>query len=125
MIKISDMLKNNSKKSLINEEQLLEKLEEMFVRKKYYKRIQDKIDKGLINNDNEVYICLSIRDIKKHLKPYLKSKETFTEKQLVSVIKQWAIEQDKTMESKFSWRFERDFYGDLYFDMWIGLNQNI
>jgi hypothetical protein len=125
MIKISDMLKNKSKKSLINEEQLLEKLEEMFVRNKYYKRIQDKIDKGLINNDNEVYICLSIRDIKKHLKPYLKSKETFTEKQLVSVIKQWAIEQDKTMESKFSWRFERDFYGDLYFDMWIGLNQNI
>ena len=52
----------------------------MFVRKKYYKRIQDKIDKGLINNENEVYICLSIRDIKKQLKPYLKSKETFTEK---------------------------------------------
>lgn len=125
MIKISDMLKNKSKKSLISEEQLLEKLEEMFVRKKYYKRIQDKIDKGLINNENEVYISFNIRDIKKHLKPYLKSKETFTEKQLVSVIKQWAIEQDKTMESRFSWRFERDFYGDLYFDMWIGLNQNI
>ena len=119
------MLKNKSKKSLISEEHLLEKLEEMFVRNKYYKRIQDKIDKGLLNNENEVYISLSIRDIKKQLKPYLKSKETFTEKQLVSVIKQWAIEQVKTMESTFYWRIEEDDYGYLYFDMWIGLNQNI
>ena len=122
MIKISDMLKNKSKKSLIIEEQLLEKLEEMFVRNKYYKRIQDKIDKRLKNNENEVYISFYIRDIKKQLKSYLKSKETFTEKQLVSVIKQWTIEQDKTMESTFNWRFEKDVFGDLYFAMWIGLN---
>ena len=122
MIKISDMIKNKSKKSLISEEQLLEKLEELFIREKYYKRIQEKIDKGLLNNENEVYISFSIRDIKKQIKPYLQSKETFTEKQLVTVIKQWAIEQDKTMETVFNWNFERDLYNDLYFNIQIGLS---
>lgn len=122
MIKISDMIKNKSKKSLISEEQLLEKIEELFIREKYYKRIQEKIDKGLLNNENEVYISFSIRDIKKQIKPYLQSKETFTEKQLVTVIKQWAIEQDKTMETVFNWNFERDLYNDLYFNIQIGLS---
>lgn len=122
MLKISDMIKNKSKKSLISEEQLLEKLEELFIREKYYKRIQEKIDKGLLNNENEVYISFSIRDIKKQIKPYLQSKETFTEKQLVTVIKQWAIEQDKTMETVFNWNFERDLYNDLYFNIQIGLS---
>ena len=122
MIKISDMIKNKSKKSLISEEQLLEKLEELFIQEKYYKRIQEKIDKGLLNNENEVYISFSIRDIKKQIKPYLQSKETFTEKQLVTVIKQWAIEQDKTMETVFNWNFKRDLYNDLYFNIQIGLS---
>lgn len=122
MIKISDMIKNKSKKFLISEEQLLEKLEELFIREKYYKRIQEKIDKGLLNNENDVCISFSIRDIKKQIKPYLQSKETFTEKQLVTVIKQWAIEQDKTMETVFNWNFERDLYNDLYFNIQIGLS---
>lgn len=122
MIKISDMLKNTSKKYLIDEEKLLKIIEILFEREGYYKYIQNRIDNGLVKNKDEVKISFCVRTIKKQLKGYLKKNETFTEGQLVTVIKKWAVKQGETMETKFEWRFERDLYNDLYFDIWIGFN---
>ena len=122
MIRISDMLKNTSKKYLIDEEGLLKIIEILFEREGYYRYIQNRIDKGLVENKDEVMISFCIRTIKKQLRGYLKKNETFTEGQLVTVIKKWAVKQGETMKTKFEWRFERDSYDDLYFNIWIGFN---
>lgn len=122
MIRISDMLKNTSKKYLIDDEGLLKIIEVLFEREGYYKYIQNRIDNGLVENKDEIKISFCVRTIKKQLRGYLKKNETFTEGQLVTVIKKWAVKQGETMETKFEWRFERDLYNDLYFDIWIGFN---
>lgn len=122
MIRISDMLKNTSKKYLIDDEGLLKIIEILFEREGYYKYIQNRIDNGLVENKDEIKISFCVRTIKKQLRGYLKKNETFTEGQLVTVIKKWAVKQGETMETKFEWRFERDLYNDLYFDIWIGFN---
>lgn len=122
MIRISDMLKNTSKKYLIDDEGLLKIIEVLFEREGYYKYIQNRIDNGLVENKDEIKISFCVRTIKKQLRGYLKKNETFTEGQLVTVIKKWAVKQGETMETKFEWRFERDLYNDLYFDVWIGFN---
>lgn len=122
MIRISDMLKNTSKKYLIDDEELLKIIEILFEREGYYKYIQNRIDNGLVENKDEIKISFCVRTIKKQLRGYLKKNETFTEGQLVTVIKKWAVKQGETMETKFEWRFERDLYNDLYFDVWIGFN---
>lgn len=122
MIRISDMLKNTSKKYLIDDEGLLKIIEILFEREGYYKYIQNRIDNGLVENKDEIKISFCVRTIKKQLRGYLKKNETFTEGQLVTVIKKWAVKQGETMETKFEWRFERDLYNDLYFDVWIGFN---
>lgn len=122
MIRISDMLKNTSKKYLIDEEELLKIIEILFEREGYYKYIQNRIDKGLVENKDEVMISFCVRTIKKQLRGYLKKNETFTEGQLVTVIEKWAVKQGETMKTEFEWRFERDSYDDLYFNIWIGFN---
>ena len=122
MIRISDMLKNTSKKYLIDDDGLLKIIEILFEREGYYKYIQNRIDNGLVENKDEIKISFCVRTIKKQLRGYLKKNETFTEGQLVTVIKKWAVKQGETMETKFEWRFERDLYNDLYFDIWIGFN---
>ena len=86
MIRISDMLKNTSKKYLIDDEGLLKIIEILFEREGYYKYIQNRIDNGLVENKDEIKISFCVRTIKKQLRGYLKKNETFTEGQLVSVI---------------------------------------